>query len=113
MCGFKKIIVSTMLTASLFTLSACKEKEVVRPVEKKEEQIGIQTTVEELRQHIDKRGYILYTDYPIRRVTSENNWATNISNYDDAVINIRTEEPLENLLSDVVKEGHAFITVQH
>lgn len=139
--NYKKIIVSTMLAASLFTLSACKEKEVVKPVEKKEEsqkehvasdktekvttekekqdvqkkkegQIGIQTTVEELQQHIDKRGYIFYTDHPIRRVTSENNRTTDISNYGDSVIHIRTEEPLENLSSDLVKEGYAFITVQ-
>ncbi|MDM5188382.1 hypothetical protein QUF99_13955 [Bacillus sp. DX4.1] len=139
--NYKKTIASTMLVASLFTLSACKEKEVVKPVEKKEEsqkehitpdkteevttekekqdvqkkeegQIGIQTTVEELRQHIDKRGYILYTDHPIRRVTSENNRVTDISNYGDSVINIRTEEPLENLSSDLVKEGYAFMTVQ-
>ncbi|WP_035432575.1 hypothetical protein [Bacillus sp. UNC322MFChir4.1] len=139
--NYKKTIVSAMLAASLFTLSACKEKEVVKSVEKKEEsqkehvasdktekvttekekqnvqkkeegQIGIQTTVEELQQHIDKRGYILYTDHPIRRVTSENNRTTDISNYGDLVINIRTEEPLENLSSNLVKEGYAFITVQ-
>ncbi|MEH6848903.1 hypothetical protein [Bacillus pseudomycoides] len=139
--NYKKTIVSTMLAASLFTLSACKEKEVVKPVEKKEEsqkehvesdktekvttekekqnvqkkeegQIGVQTTVEELRQHIDKRGYILYTDHPIRRVTSENGRVTDISNYGDSVVNIRTEEPLENLSSDLVKEGYAFMTVK-
>lgn len=139
--NYKKTIVSILLVASLFTLSACKEKEVVKPVEKKEEpqkehitsdkteevttekekqdeqkkeegQIGIQTTVEELQQHIDKRGYILYTDHPIRLVTSENNRTTDISNYGDSVVNIRTEEPLENLSPDWVKEGYAFITVQ-
>ena len=35
--NYKKTIVSILLIASLFTLSACKEKEVVKPVEKKEE----------------------------------------------------------------------------
>lgn len=35
--NYKKTIVSILLVASLFTLSACKEKEVVKPVEKKEE----------------------------------------------------------------------------
>lgn len=138
---YKKILVNTMLVGALLTLSACEEKEVVKPVEKKTEsqkehvtsdktekvttekekkdgqkkeegQIGIQTTVEELQQHIDKRGYILYTDNPIRRVTSENSRVTDISNYGDSVINIRTEESLENLSPDLVKEGYAFMTVK-
>ncbi|MBY0598504.1 hypothetical protein [Bacillus bingmayongensis] len=134
-----KRLLNIITIAVLLILSACTEKEAAKPAEEKTEsqkknkalnekdkastekkqdgqkkeegQIGIQTTVEELKQYIDKRGYILYTDHPIRRVTSEDGRTTDISNYGDLIVNARTGEPLENAPSDLIKDGFAFMTV--
>lgn len=130
---FRRLL-NLLTIVTLLTLSACAEKEAVKPAEEKKEntalnqegknsaekkeevqkkeegQIGIATTVEELKQHIDKRGYILYTDHPIRRVTSEDGRRTDISNYGDLIVNVHTGEPLENAPTDLIKEGFTFMT---
>lgn len=128
-------VLNLITIVAVLTLSACAEKEAAKPVEEKKEntsfnqkeknstekkqdaqekeegQIGVATTVEELKQHTDKRGYIFYTDHPIRRITGEEGRTTNICNYGDQVLNIRTGEPLENAPANLVKEGLTFMTV--
>lgn len=122
-----KRLLNLITIVALLTLSACAEKEAVKSVEEKKEKIstekkqdvqkkeegkiGVETTVEELKQHVDKHGYIFYADHPIRRITDEEGWTTNIMNYGDKVLNIRTGESLENAPANVVKEGFTFITV--
>lgn len=130
-----KQLLNLLTIVALLTLAACAEKEAVKSAEEKKEntalnqerknstekkqdvqkkeegQIGIATTVEELKQHTDKRGYIFYEDHPIRRITGEEGRTTNIMNYGDSILNVRTEEPLENAPSDLVNEGFKFMTV--
>ncbi|MDM5189095.1 hypothetical protein QUF99_17810 [Bacillus sp. DX4.1] len=130
-----KRLLNLLTIVALLTLSACAEKEAVKSAEEKKEntasnqegknstekkqdvqkkedgQIGIATTVEELKQHTDKRGYIFYTDHPIRRITGEEGRTTNIMNYGDSILNVRTEEPLEDAPPDLVNEGFKFMTV--
>ncbi|MDM5188052.1 hypothetical protein QUF99_12195 [Bacillus sp. DX4.1] len=127
----KTLSILTLIT-TIFTLSACGEKEAAKSVEtkqeikkdnvtvpkkeskeepkKKEGQIGIQTKDEELKEHVDKNGYIFYTEHPIRRVTSDDGKRTNIFNYGDSFINLNTEEPLVNLPKEYIPKAFSFVT---
>lgn len=74
------------------------------------EQIGLETSQEELGSYVDEHGFIRIKEHPIRRVKVQDTGNITVANFGDSVVNVETEEAIHPNSDQYIQDAYTFFT---